>query len=86
MSIKITALYERLSQVDEMQDGNEFTPFFNIMNEWYAKDTSGKISTMFKAKTQEGKNVSPGSFSKSYVSCRKPGTISTEQRGQRRDR
>ena len=62
MSIKITALYERFSQVDEMQDGNEITPFFNIMNEWYAKDTSGKISTMFKAKTQEGKNVSPGSF------------------------
>ena len=62
MSIKITALYERFSQVDEMQDGNEITPFFNIMNEWYAKDTSGKISTMFKAKTQEGKTVSPGSF------------------------
>lgn len=63
-----------------MQDGNEFTPLFNIMNEWYEKDTSRKISTMFKAKTQKGKNVSPGSFPKSYVSCRKPGKISTEQR------
>ena len=28
---------------DKPQD-NDFTPFLNIMNEWYAKDTSNKIS------------------------------------------
>lgn len=38
---------------------NDFTPFLNIMNEWYAKDTSQKIRTIFKAKMQEGKRVSP---------------------------
>ena len=31
---------------------NEFTPFLNIMNEWYAKDTSKKIRAIFKAKGQ----------------------------------
>ena len=28
---------------DKPQD-NDFTPFLNIMNEWYAKDTSNKIN------------------------------------------
>lgn len=38
---------------------NDFTPFLNIMNEWYAKDTSQKIRAIFKSKMQEGKRVSP---------------------------
>ena len=29
---------------------NDFTPFLNIMNEWYAKDTSNKIKAVFKAR------------------------------------
>jgi hypothetical protein len=32
------------------------------MNEWYAKDTSKKIRTMFKEKMQEGKRVSQKIF------------------------
>ena len=36
---------------------NDFTPFLNIMNEWYAKDTSKKIKAVFKAKC-ETENVS----------------------------
>ena len=43
----------------ETMGDNDFTPFLNIMNEWYAKDTSQKIRTIFKAKMQEGKRVSP---------------------------
>ncbi len=43
----------------ETQGENDFTPFLNIMNEWYAKDTSKKICTMFRAKMQEGKRGSP---------------------------
>ena len=31
---------------DKPQD-NDFTPFLNIMNEWYAKDTSNKIKSIF---------------------------------------
>lgn len=38
---------------------SEFTPFLNIMNEWYARDTSRKIQAIFKARMQEGKRVSP---------------------------
>ena len=37
---------------------NDFTPFLNSMNEWYAKDTSKKIKAVFKAKTRDGKRVS----------------------------
>ena len=33
---------------------NDFTPFLNIMNEWYAKDTSNKIKAVFKSRMQNG--------------------------------
>lgn len=38
---------------------SDFTPFLNIMNEWYARDTSRKIQAVFKTRMQEGKRVSP---------------------------
>ena len=34
---------------------SDFTPFLNIINEWYAKDTSKKIRAVFKAKAASGK-------------------------------
>src|SRR5574344_2015231 len=37
------------------QQDSDFTPFLNIINEWYAKDTSKKIRAVFKAKGQAGK-------------------------------
>lgn len=37
---------------------NDFTPFLNIMNEWYAKDTSNKIRTIFRSRMQDGKRCS----------------------------
>lgn len=40
--------------VDSEQGDNEFTPFRNIINEWYAKDTSKKIRAVFKAKGMTG--------------------------------
>lgn len=48
---------------------DDFTPFLNIMNEWYAKDTSKKIKAVFKAKMRDGKRVS-GAVPYGY--CRKP--------------
>ena len=36
---------------------NDFTPFRNIINEWYAKDTSKKIRAVFKAKGLSGKHL-----------------------------
>ena len=37
------------------QADSDFTPFLNIINEWYAKDTSKKIRAVFKSKGQSGK-------------------------------
>jgi site-specific DNA recombinase len=37
------------------QQDSDFTPFLNIINEWYAKDTSKKIRSVFKAKGESGK-------------------------------
>ncbi len=40
------------------QQDSDFTPFLNIINEWYAKDTSKKIRAVFKAKGESGKPLS----------------------------
>lgn len=37
------------------QQDSDFTPFLNIINEWYAKDISKKIKAVFKAKGESGK-------------------------------
>ena len=42
----------------ESQQDSDFTPFLNIINEWYAKDTSKKFRAVFKAKGQSGKPLS----------------------------
>lgn len=42
---------------DKPQD-NDFTPFLNIMNEWYAKDTSNKIKSIFLSRMNDGKRCS----------------------------
>ena len=43
----------------DKQNDNDFTPFLNIMNEFYARDVSRKIRAIFKARMQNGKRVSP---------------------------
>lgn len=37
---------------------NDFTPFLNIMNEFYSRDTSNKIKAIFRARMQDGKRCS----------------------------
>lgn len=47
------------NNVDSDQpNDNDFTPFLNIMNEWYAKDTSKKIKAVFNSRMAEGKRCS----------------------------
>lgn len=41
----------------DKQDDNDFTPFLNIINEWYAKDTSKKIRAVFKNKGMSGQRL-----------------------------
>lgn len=40
--------------VDSAAGDNEFAPFKNIINEWYAKDISRKVKSAFKAKALRG--------------------------------
>ena len=44
--------------VDTAKGDDEFTPFRNIMNEWYARDTSKKIRSAYQAKNLAGKHTS----------------------------
>lgn len=46
---------------------NDFTPFRNIINEWYAKDTSKKIRSVMKAKGQTGEHLTTSPI---YGYCR----------------
>ena len=39
------------------QTESDFTPFLNIMNEWYAKDTSKKIKAVMRSKGESGKHL-----------------------------
>ena len=43
--------------VDSIRGDDDFTPFRNIMNEYYARDTSKKIKSVFKAKGMSGKHL-----------------------------
>lgn len=44
--------------VDSISDyDNEFTPFRNIINEWYARDTSKKVKAVIRAKGMAGKHL-----------------------------
>ncbi len=45
---------------------NDFAPFLNIMNEWYAKATSKKIKAVFKNRMSEGYRCS-GSIPYGYM-------------------
>lgn len=43
--------------VDSFYREDDFTPFRNIMNEWYARDTSRKIQSTFSSKGESGKHT-----------------------------
>lgn len=45
--------------VDSTKENNEFTPFKNIINEWYAKDISKKIKSAYKTKALKGEFTAP---------------------------
>ena len=53
-----TRLIALNDNVDTQKGDDEFTPFRNIMNEWYARDTSKKVRSAFQAKNLAGKHTS----------------------------
>ena len=52
--------------VDSFKGDDDFTPFRNIMNEWYLRDTSKKIKSVFQAKGKSGKHLT-GTVSYGYL-------------------
>ena len=55
MGIRFIAVNDGVDSDDQM--GNDFTPFRNIINEWYAKDTSKKIRAVFRNKGMSGQRL-----------------------------
>lgn len=45
---------------------NDFTPFLNIMNDWYAKDTSRKVKSVFRSMMSKGQRCT-GSVPYGYI-------------------
>lgn len=43
--------------VDSLKGENEFTPFRNIMNEWYVRDTSKKVKAVIHSKGMSGERI-----------------------------
>ena len=52
--VRLIAINEN---VDSFYREDDFTPFRNIMNEWYARDTSRKIQSTFRSKGESGKHT-----------------------------
>ena len=52
--------------VDSLNGDDDFAPFHNIMNEFYARDTSRKIRSVFKTKGMSGKHL-PGTVIYGYL-------------------
>jgi len=43
--------------VDSDKGDDDFVPFRNIINQWYARDTSRKVAASYRAKAMEGKRT-----------------------------
>lgn len=52
--VRLIAIKDR---VDSFKGDNDFTPFRNLFNAFYAKDISKKIRAVFKAKGQAGEHL-----------------------------
>ena len=55
MGVRFIAVNDGVDSDDQM--GNDFTPFRNIINEWYAKDTSKKVRAVFRNKGMSGQRL-----------------------------
>ena len=56
--VRFIAVTNNVDSDSENPNQNDFTPFLNIMNEWYAKDTSNKIKAVFLNRMNDGKRCS----------------------------
>ncbi len=56
--VRFIAITNNVDSDSDNPNQNDFAPFLNIMNEWYAKDTSNKIKAVFLNRMNEGKRCS----------------------------
>lgn len=56
--VRFIAVTNNVDSDSENPNQNDFAPFLNIMNEWYAKDTSNKIKAVFLSRMNDGKRCS----------------------------
>ena len=55
MGIRFIAVSDGVDSADDA--GNDFTPFRNIINEWYCRDVSKRIKASMRARAQAGKHL-----------------------------
>ena len=55
LDIRFIAINDNVDS--NIQTENDLTPFKNVFNGWYARDTSKKIRAVFKAKSNSGKHL-----------------------------
>lgn len=56
--VRFIAITNNYDSANRKNNEFDFLPFVNIMNQWYAQDTSNKIQSIFKSRMQDGKRCS----------------------------
>ena len=56
--VRFIAITNNVDSDSDNPNQNDFAPFLNIMNEWYAKDASNKIKAVFHSRMNDGKRCS----------------------------
>lgn len=81
MGVRFVAVNDGVDS--DNQSDNDFTPFRNIMNEWYAKDTSKKLRAVLRNKGLSGKRIAVRA-PYGYIRCADGSLIIDEEREQKR--
>ena len=53
--VRFIAIYDNVDSADKVE--NDFTPFRNIINEWYCRDISKKVKAGMRARANEGEHL-----------------------------
>ena len=54
MKVRFISVNNQYDSAKQKSNEFDYLPFINLMNEWYAKDTSAKITAIFKNRMQNG--------------------------------
>lgn len=62
--VRFIAVYDNVDSANNTE--NDFTPFRNIINEWYSRDISKKVKAGMRARAQKGEHIT-GSIPYGYM-------------------